>query len=91
MPRSGAAVKTEATAIANEAFRLSLIGILCFGIIVEPIAYFRAKKALEMMDASPFPVEGYDRARSAKRISTVMIVIWALFTVLRVVSALTEK
>jgi hypothetical protein len=62
---------------ADEALKYALIGILCFGIILEPIAISKALKAKKMIALNP-RLSGAGKATAALIISIVILVLWVL-------------
>lgn len=62
---------------ANEALTLSIIGIFCFGIILEPLALVKASKARKMMAENP-RLAGSGKATAATIIAVVALVLWVL-------------
>jgi len=59
--------------LANEALIMSLIGIVCFGIILEPLALYRAIKARKEIRESPYPMSGEGKATAAIVISSLVL------------------
>lgn len=78
---AGPGVKTEATKKANQAFWASIIGIFFCGPIVEVFALIQANQVIREVEASPVPIEGFDRAKKARVISIVVLVLWGLYVV----------
>ena len=74
-------MRTEATKKANQAFWASIIGIFFCGPIVEIFALIQANQVIREVEASPVPVEGFDRAKKARVISIVVLVLWGLYFV----------
>ncbi len=68
---------TEPCPEANEALKYALIGLLCFGIILEPIAINKALKARKMIAANP-NLTGSGKATAALIIATIGLVLWVL-------------
>ena len=68
---------------ANDALKYAIIGIFCFGIILEPIAIAKALKAKKMMAANP-RLTGSGKATAALIIAIVGLVLWVLGLVARV-------
>jgi hypothetical protein len=62
---------------AGEALTYSIIGLFCFGIILEPIAIAKALKAKKMLAANP-RLTGSGKATAALIISIVGLVLWVL-------------
>jgi hypothetical protein len=86
--RGGPPVLEEATIPckeANEALTYSIIGIFCFGIILEPIAITKALKAKKMIAMNP-RLAGSGKATAAIIIGIVALVLWVLGVISRVAS-----
>lgn len=78
--RGGAPIVEEATIPckeANEALTYSIVGIFCFGIILEPIAISKALKARKMMQLNP-RLSGSGKATAALIIGIVALVLWVI-------------
>jgi hypothetical protein len=71
---------------ADEALKYALIGIICFGIILEPIALSKALKAKKMIALNP-RLTGSGKATAATIISIIMLVVWVLGIIARVQNA----
>ena len=59
--------------LATEALIMSLIGVVCFGIILEPLALYRGIKARKEIRESPYPMSGEGVATAAIIIASVML------------------
>jgi hypothetical protein len=70
---------------ANEALTYSIIGIFCFGIILEPIAISKALKAKKMIALNP-RLSGSGKATAGLIIGIIALVLWILGLVARVAS-----
>lgn len=68
---------TEPCPEANEALKYAIIGIFCFGIILEPIAISKALKARKMIAMNP-RLSGSGKATAALVIGCVGLVLWIL-------------
>lgn len=68
---------------ASEALKYSLIGLLCFGIILEPIAISKALKAKKMIEANP-RLTGSGKANAALIIGIIGLSLWVLGMISRV-------
>lgn len=68
---------------ANEALTYSIIGIFCFGIILEPIAISKALKARKMIAMNP-RLAGSGKATAALIIGIIALVLWVLSIIARV-------
>lgn len=67
---------------AGEALTYAIVGLFCFGIILEPIAISKALKAKKMLAANP-RLTGSGKATAALIISIVGLVLWVLGMVAR--------
>jgi hypothetical protein len=75
--RGGPPILEEATIPckeANDALTYSLVGIFCFGIMLEPIAISKALKAKKMIEMNP-QLAGLGKANSALIIGIVRFVL----------------
>ncbi|HVR39211.1 MAG TPA: hypothetical protein VMU84_08940 [Thermoanaerobaculia bacterium] len=73
-------VETAATmpcAEAEEALKYALIGIVCFGIILEPIALVKGLQAKKLIAANP-ALSGAGKATAAIAVSSVILGFWVL-------------
>lgn len=68
---------------ANEALTYSIIGIFCFGIILEPIAINKAIQAKKMIKMNP-RLAGAGKATAALIIAIVGLVLWVLGLIAKV-------
>lgn len=68
---------------ANEALVYAIVGIFCFGIILEPIALLKASKAKKMIAMNP-QLAGSGKATAATIIASVALVLWILGIIARV-------
>lgn len=71
---------------ANEALTYAIVGLFCFGIILEPIAISKAVKAKKMMQMNP-RLTGSGKATAALIIAIVGLVLWVLGIIARVAAA----
>jgi hypothetical protein len=62
---------------ADEAFKYALIGIFCFGFILQPIALVKAIQAKKLIAANP-ALSGSGKATAAVVISCVILGLYAL-------------
>jgi hypothetical protein len=62
---------------ANEALKFAIIGIFCFGIILEPIAISKALKARKIIQANP-ALTGYGKTTAAIIIGIFGLLLWVL-------------
>jgi hypothetical protein len=70
---------------ANEALTYAIIGIFCFGIILEPIALSKAAKAKKMIDMNP-RLLGSGKVMAARIIACIALVLWVIGLIYRVTS-----
>jgi hypothetical protein len=83
--RGGSPIVEEATIPckeANEALTYAIVGIFCFGIILEPIAISKALKAKKMIELNP-RLSGSGKATAALIIAIVALALWVLGMVAR--------
>src|SRR5580698_5082452 len=71
---------------ANEALTYAIVGLFCFGIILEPIAISKALKAKKMMQMNP-RLTGSGKVTAAFIIGIIGLVLWILSIVARIVVA----
>jgi len=62
---------------AGESLTYAIIGIFCFGIILEPIAIFKALKAKKMIGLNP-RLSGSGKATAALIIGIVSLILWVI-------------
>jgi len=74
---------TERCPEADEALKYSIIGLFCFGIILEPIAISKALKAKALIDANP-NLTGSGKANIAIVIGVIGLLLWIVGIVARV-------
>lgn len=67
---------------ANEALKYALFGLICFGIILEPIAISKAMKARQEIAADP-TLTGSGKANAALVIALIGLLLWAVGLVSR--------
>lgn len=67
---------------ADDALKYAIIGIFCFGIILEPIAISKAVKAKRMMSLNP-NLAGSGKATASLIIGIVGLVLWVLGLIAR--------
>ena len=68
---------------AKEALLYSILGIFCFGIILEPIAITKALKAKKMIGLNP-RLTGSGKATAALIVGIVALVLWILGIIARI-------
>ena len=68
---------------ASEALTYAIIGIFCFGIILEPIALLKASKAKKLIRMNP-NLTGGGKATAATIIAVIALILWILGLVARV-------
>lgn len=77
---------TIPSATADEALKYALIGIICFGIVLEPIAIVKALKAKREIAADP-QLTGEGKANAALIIGIISLGLWVLGLFARIASA----
>ncbi len=70
---------------ADEALKYAIAGLICCGIILEPVAISKALKARQMMSLNP-RLTGSGKATAALIIGIVGFLLWILGTLSRVAS-----
>lgn len=65
----------RAVSDAKNALIMSIVGIFCFGIILEPIAIVNARKAKKVLSPGD---EGYGNAQAAEIIGWIAVGLWIL-------------
>jgi len=68
---------------ANEALTYAIVGIFCFGIILEPIALVKASKAKKMIEMNP-RLTGSGKVTATYIIAIIALVLWVIGVVARV-------
>jgi hypothetical protein len=68
---------------AKDALIYAIVGIFCFGIILEPIALIKASKARKMMKLNP-RLTGSGKVTAATVIASVGLFLWVLGIIARV-------
>ena len=68
---------TQPCTEANDALKYAIIGIFCFGIILEPIAISKALAAKKLMAANP-NLTGSGKATAALIIGIIAMVLWVV-------------
>ncbi|MBL7220657.1 MAG: hypothetical protein ISS69_11130 [Phycisphaerae bacterium] len=81
--RPVAAAATTPCKEADEALKYAIIGIFCFGIILEPMAIAKALKAKNLINASP-NLTGSGKANAALIIGIVGLILWVLGLFMRI-------
>lgn len=71
---------------ANEALTYSIVGIFCFGIILEPIALIKASKARKMIQMNP-RLTGAGKVKAATIIAWVALGLWIVGLIARLSQA----
>lgn len=69
---------------AGEALTYALVGIICFGFILEPIALVKAHEAKKKLDANP-QLSGAGKVTAARIIAGVLIGIYAIYFIALIV------
>ena len=70
---------------ADEALKYAIIGIFCFGIILEPMALVKASKARKMMALNP-RLSGSGKVTAAYIIASIALVLWVLGLIAKIVA-----
>lgn len=68
---------------ADDALKYAIIGIFCFGIILEPIAIKKALEARKMIEMNP-RLTGSGKATAALVIAVVGLILWVLGIIARI-------
>ena len=68
---------TELSEDAKEALKYAIIGLFCFGIILEPIAIAKALQAKKMIAANP-NLTGSGKATAALIIAIIGLILWVV-------------
>ncbi len=68
---------------ADEALKYAIIGIFCFGIILEPIALVKASKAKKMMALNP-RLSGSGKVTATYIIASIALVLWILGMIVKI-------
>ncbi len=71
---------------ANDALKYAIIGIFCFGIILEPMAFAKALKAKQMIDMDP-RLAGSGKVTVAIIMSVIAMALWIIGLVSRAMAA----
>ena len=71
---------------ADEALKYAIIGIFCFGIILEPMALVKASQAKKKLDLNP-RLSGSGKVTAARVIASIALVLWVLGIVVRIMQA----
>ncbi len=89
MALKGQPVVVEAATIpckeANEALTYSIVGIFCFGIILEPIALVKASKARKMIAMNP-QLQGSGKVLAATIIASIALCLWVLGMIAKIMT-----
>lgn len=70
---------------AKEALIYSIVGIFCFGIILEPFAIVKALKAKKMIAMNP-RLTGSGKVTAALIIASIALALWVLSIIVRVLA-----
>tara|TARA_B100000609_G_C17170849_1_gene411560 strand:- start:84 stop:410 length:327 start_codon:yes stop_codon:yes gene_type:complete len=70
---------------ANDALILAIVGLFCFGIILEPLALIKASKAKKMIAENP-RMTGSGKATAATIIGSIVLVLWIISIILNVIA-----
>lgn len=77
---------SKASSDASSALTLAIIGIFCFGIILEPLALIKASSAKKVLQPSD---PGYGNATAAQIIGWIAVGMWVLSIIIVLISTLT--
>ena len=83
--RPGAEQATMPCKEANDALKYAIIGLFCFGIILEPMAIAKAVRARRLVSINP-NLTGSGKATAALVIAIVGLALWVLGIIARVAS-----
>lgn len=83
VPAAAVAQPTTLSPLAKEALVLSMIGLACFGVILEPVAIGKALKARRQIAADP-SLHGTGHTTAALIIAAVGLLGWVVGIVVRV-------
>ena len=82
IPRSAGFLLQKECGEAADALEVAIIGIFCIGILLEPVAIWKAVKAKERMRSEP-RLTGQGRATAAMVIAGAVLVLWVIRTLAR--------
>ena len=68
---------------ADEALKYAIIGIFCFGIVLEPMALVKASKAKKMLALNP-RLSGSGKVTATYIIASIALVLWVLGMIAKV-------
>ena len=71
---------------ANEALQMALVSIFCFGIILAPMALFKAQKAKKIIAANP-KLLGAGKVTAATVIGWTVLCLWILGAFTKIIQA----
>lgn len=74
---------TMACKEAHDALMTAILGLFCFGIILEPLAISKASKAKKMIAANP-RLTGEGKANAALIIGVIGLILWLLGLIARI-------
>jgi hypothetical protein len=77
---------SAASGLASEALTWSIFSLFCLGFILGPMAFFKARRALQMAEDNPWPSRGMGKATAAQWIGGVAAIFNAL-GILRIILA----
>lgn len=78
-------IQTEECKDAKEALIYALVGIVCLGIILEPIAIIKALSAKKELSVDP-NLSGAGKANAALIIASITLILWIITIIAKVVS-----
>lgn len=77
--------KQKAIKAAKDALVAAIVGIFCFGIILGPVAIYRARKAKEVLAPGE---EGYGNATAAEIIGWIVVALYVIAICVQVINVL---
>lgn len=87
LPTLQSTQKEEAIKTAKNALVAAIIGFFCFGIILGPVAIYRARKAKEVLAPGD---EGYGNAQAAEIIGWVVLVLYIIAIIVQFANAFSQ-
>jgi len=75
----------QAVSDAKNALIMAIVGIFCFGIILEPLAIVNARKAKKVLSPGD---EGYGNAQAAEIIGWIAVSLWVVSLCITVIIAI---
>jgi len=78
--------RVESYKLPGEALTYSIVGLFCFGIILEPMALIKSNQALKEIAANP-SLPGREKAVAARWIAIVGIGLWVVAIIIQILAA----